>query len=187
MQFKLIETDNGLISRIVDDNDRDAASELINKYYNKVYKEIYMKVQDEELALDLTQETFISMLNGLKTFDYNKASFKTWLIKIADNKVIDHYRSRRHHENILTEILEDYDEEDKTDVEKSVMGSMTLERIDNLLKKESSEDRDIFYMKARQGCTFDEISLKLNINCSTVKSRYYAIVRKMSLQIKSQV
>ena len=54
--------DFSLISRILNNNDRDAADELVTQYYKAVYKHIYIKLKDEELSMDLTQETFISAL-----------------------------------------------------------------------------------------------------------------------------
>ncbi len=74
---KWLETDQYLIELIVENNDKNAAELLIGRYYKYVYKEIYIKTSDRELAMDLTQETFIAMLKGLKGFDIKKASFKT--------------------------------------------------------------------------------------------------------------
>ena len=59
---KLLETDQYLIELIVNNSDKNAAELLINRYYKYVYKEIYIKTSDRELAMDLTQETFIAML-----------------------------------------------------------------------------------------------------------------------------
>ena len=69
--------DFSLISRILNNNDRDAADELVTQYYKAVYKHIYIKLKDEELSMDLTQETFISALKGLGGFNIEKESFKT--------------------------------------------------------------------------------------------------------------
>ena len=99
--------DFSLISRILNNNDRDAADELVTQYYKAVYKHIYIKLKDEELSMDLTQETFISALKGLGGFNIEKASFKTWLTRIADNKVTDYFRSRQYHESIVTQIMDD--------------------------------------------------------------------------------
>ena len=99
--------DFSLISRILNNNDRDAADELVTQYYKAVYKLIYIKLKDEELSMDLTQETFISALKGLGRFNIEKASFKTWLTRIADNKVTDYFRSRQYHESIVTQIMDD--------------------------------------------------------------------------------
>lgn len=99
--------DFSLISRILNNNDRDAADELVTQYYKAVYKHIYIKLKDEELSMDLTQETFISALKGLGGFNIERASFKTWLTRIADNKVTDYFRSRQYHESIVTQIMDD--------------------------------------------------------------------------------
>ena len=91
---KVFETDQYLIRQILDEDDKRAAEILIDRYYKTVYREIYIKTSDEELSLDLTQETFISILRALSQFDASKASFKTWIIRIAQNKVID-WNSRK--------------------------------------------------------------------------------------------
>lgn len=96
-----------LIKRILDNNDRKAADELVSRYYKCVYKHIYIKVKDEETGMDITQETFIAALRGLGSFNDAKASFKTWLTRIADNKVTDYFRSRQYHESIVTQIMDD--------------------------------------------------------------------------------
>ena len=64
--------DFSLISRILNNNDRDAADELVTQYYKAVYKHIYIKLKDEELSMDLTQETFISALKGLGGFNISR-------------------------------------------------------------------------------------------------------------------
>ena len=92
---RVFETDQYLIRQILEQDDKEAASVLIERYYKTVYREIYIKTSDEELSLDLTQETFIAVLRALRQFDDKKASFKTWIIRIAQNKVIDYRRSRQ--------------------------------------------------------------------------------------------
>ena len=54
-----------LIKRILDNNDRKAADELVSRYYKCVYKHIYIKLKDEEIGMDITQEIFIAALKGL--------------------------------------------------------------------------------------------------------------------------
>ena len=61
-----------LIKRILDNNDRKAADELVSRYYKCVYKHIYIKVKDEETGMDITQETFIAALKGLGTLMMQK-------------------------------------------------------------------------------------------------------------------
>ena len=127
--------DFSLISRILNDNDRDAADELVTQYYKAVYKHIYIKLKDEELSMDLTQETFISALKGLGGFNIEKASFKTWLTRIADNKVTDYFRSRQYHESIVTQIMDDTIQEpadERAGTETSVLGKLSYEEMEKM-------------------------------------------------------
>ena len=158
--------DFSLISRILNNNDRDAADELVTQYYKAVYKHIYIKLKDEELSMDLTQETFISALKGLGGFNIEKASFKTWLTRIADNKVTDYFRSRQYHESIVTQIMDDTIQEpadERAGTETSVLGKLSYEEM----------------LKVYEGYTFGEISANQGVDLSTVKSRYYAMVKRV--------
>lgn len=169
--------DTELISRIVKWNDRDAADMLIRKYYKYIFKEIVVKVMDDEMALDLTQEAFIAALKGLATFDESKASFKTWMARIANNKVIDYYRSRQHHESLLTEMLEGHDKEDENNLEDNVLNSISIGECEQYFKYIKRIDKDIIIAKVLDGMTFEEIGHAMRMKPSKVKSRYYSAIK----------
>ena len=60
-----MQTDNQLIRRIKKKQDKKAADELIRRYYREIYAFTYRQTGERELALDLTQEIFITVLQGL--------------------------------------------------------------------------------------------------------------------------
>ena len=97
--------------------------------------------------------------------------------------MIDYMRSRQHHEMIMTEILEDYDQEDIHDVESDVVNRMAKQKVEELLKGEEADNRNIFNLKAQQGYTFDEVSKMTGVTKTSVKNRYYSIVRKMRKEL----
>jgi RNA polymerase sigma-70 factor (ECF subfamily) len=69
-----------LIKQIRRNGDRAAADELIQRYYDEIYRFVRKQIREAETALDLTQEIFISCLRTIKYYDEKKnASFKTWL------------------------------------------------------------------------------------------------------------
>lgn len=181
---KVFETDQYLIDQIVRHQNKPAAETLVERHYKTVYREIYLKTSDQELAMDLTQETFISILKALPQYDAKKASFKTWIVKIAHNKVIDYRRSRQHHESLLTEVLEDYDQDDGSDLESNVMNKITKEQVDTVLNAEDEKSRNIFKMKAQQGYTFTEISEITGTAKPAVKSRYYSMIKRMRKELQ---
>lgn len=181
---KLLETDAYLIECILKENDKNAAEVLIERHYKTVYKEIYIYVSDKEQALDLTQDTFVTVLRALNQFDESKASFKTWLKRIAHNKVVDYQRSRQHREDLLTAVLEDNEKESPNVLEDAAINHMMSLEVDEMLKREPEEVRRIFNLKVKEGYTFWQISQMLGISESTVKRKYYTVTTKMRKEMQ---
>ena len=70
--------------------------ELIRRHKSKVYTSIYMLVKDQYLAEDIFQDTFIKVVNTLKAGKYNEeGKFLPWVLRIAHNLVIDHFRKEK--------------------------------------------------------------------------------------------
>jgi RNA polymerase sigma-70 factor (ECF subfamily) len=67
--------------------------ELLRRYERPVFSLIYRMVRDRELAEDLTQETFVKVLNALDQYR-PEYKFSSWIFKIANNAAIDHLRRR---------------------------------------------------------------------------------------------
>ncbi len=70
-----------------------AYQELISRYQRPVFSLIYRMVRDRELAEDLTQETFIKVLNAIDRYR-PEYKFSSWIFKIANNAAIDHLRRK---------------------------------------------------------------------------------------------
>jgi len=71
-----------------------AYRELLTRYERPVFSLIFRMVRDRETAEDLSQETFIKVLNNLDRYS-PEFKFSSWLFKIANNLTIDHLRRRR--------------------------------------------------------------------------------------------
>ena len=64
--------DFSLISRILNNNDRDAADELVTQYYKAVYKHIYIKLKDEELSMDIYSGNIYFSVEGAGGLQYRE-------------------------------------------------------------------------------------------------------------------
>src|SRR5213076_3448178 len=72
----------------------DAAfRELVRRYERPLFSLLYRMVRDRALAEDLAQETFIKVLNGIKSYR-PEFKFSSWIFKIANNAAIDHLRRK---------------------------------------------------------------------------------------------
>ncbi|MEW5806131.1 MAG: sigma-70 family RNA polymerase sigma factor [Acidobacteriota bacterium] len=74
------------------DGDRKAAEDLVNRTYKSIYTFLYRLCRDDEnLALDLTQETYQKAWKALREFD-GRSKFSTWLYRIAYNTFLNYAR-----------------------------------------------------------------------------------------------
>lgn len=156
-----------------------AANELIYKYYKEIYAYIYKQTLNKELSMDLTQEIFINMLQSINNYDEGKAAFRTWLYKIATNKIMDYYRSRQYKYSNIVVSIDDYDLHDAEDFTISIENKHESQAIINIVNRFDASSQLILRLKIFAQHTFLEISDMLNIPESTVKTKYYSIVKKV--------
>lgn len=76
-------------------NSQDAAEQLIQSYYDEIYRFVCRQTGSKEDDMDLTQSIFIAVLRALPGYRVERASFRTWLYRIAANKIIDTRRKPR--------------------------------------------------------------------------------------------
>jgi RNA polymerase sigma-70 factor, ECF subfamily len=75
--------------------DRQALEELYLMHFDRVYSYLQMSVGNRHDAEDLTNQTFVKMLESIDRFEWRKVPISAWLFRIAHNLAMDHFRSRR--------------------------------------------------------------------------------------------
>ena len=72
--------------------DYSTIEDIFHAYFDRLYSLVYYSVEkDQDVAEDITQETFVSALKSLKNFN-GKSKLYTWLVGIANHKIVDYYR-----------------------------------------------------------------------------------------------
>lgn len=156
-----------------------SANELVSKYYKEMYAFVYKQTLDSELSLDLTQEIFISVLKSINNYDSKKSAFRTWLYKLASNRLVDYYRSRSYKDTQRVEPIEDYEFEDKHDMSISLEHKEDFEKVTALVNELDARSQQIVRLKLFGEYTFDEIAAIEMIPESTVKTKYYAALKRI--------
>ncbi len=81
--------------------DRSAISQLIERYSRRVKDYIHMMVKDRDVADDIFQETFIKAVRVIDEGRYtDNGKFLSWILRIAHNQVIDHFRAQRQNKSV---------------------------------------------------------------------------------------
>ncbi|MEK6494978.1 RNA polymerase sigma factor [Myroides odoratimimus] len=164
----------------------EALEVLIKRHQSKIYGFIFSKVTDAELANDIFQDTFIKVINTLKSGRYNEeGKFLPWVIRIAHNLVMDHYRREKR-------VQFQYDSEELPifsflkDDSNTVEGDIIQQQIESdlhLLLKELPEDqRQVITMRMYQDLSFKEIAEQTDVSINTALGRMrYALLNLRKL------
>ncbi|WP_019119510.1 RNA polymerase sigma factor [Brevibacillus massiliensis] len=129
------------------------------------------------MSLDLTQEIFISVLRSIKSYDSSKASFRTWIYKLASNRLVDYYRSKHYKYAQIVEPIDDYEWNDGYDLAVSLEYKEDFARIASLVNQLDTGSQQIMRLKLFGEYTLQEIAASEAIPLSTVKTRYYAALK----------
>ena len=89
-------SDQRLVDR-ASGGDREAFGELYDRYVSLVYRSMYCMLNDRQLAEDLTAQTFLQALQAIARYEERGLPFRAWLLRIAKNLAMDHWRTQRNH------------------------------------------------------------------------------------------
>lgn len=162
-----------------------AMNQLVKLWQKRIYNFALKYFNDHDLAMEVTQKTFISMSKNLNKLK-DDGSFKSWLYRIASNYC--HEEVRRQQNKWVLPFMKVQNNKDKKTIEDSpnLGGAHDPERnlgnleLKELLKKALAtlpeEQRLVVIMKEYEGLKIREIAEVMNISDNTVKSRlYYAL------------
>ena len=153
---------------------------LIRKYEVKIFKFVYCKIGDRQLAEDITQEVFINVYNKLNLYK-NDFKFSSWLYSIARNRCVDYMRSKsKTKEASLDEAKNMQSNNMKPD--EIYEFKETTNEVKEYIYTLDKLDREILTLRYWEELRFSEIAKILNISESRAKSRFYKCRRKFSEQ-----
>lgn len=168
-----------LIESIQKKRSREASNTIIKIYYKEIYVYIYKQLLDKELSLDITQEVFINMIKSIDIYDKKKCSFRTWLYKIASNKIIDYYRSKTYKKLLKLQSIDEIDVKSNFNIEEDFIKEERVKEILKIVNGFESNLQQIFRLKIFSDMTFKEIGNLLDLSESTVKTRYYSLIKRL--------
>ena len=79
------------------EGDREAFGELYDRHVMPVYRHVYCMVNDRQAAEDLTAQTFLQALQAIARYEERGIPFRAWLLRIARNLTVNHWRIQRNH------------------------------------------------------------------------------------------
>jgi len=170
----------------------DALSTLVVRHKNKLYTSIYLMVKDKYLAEDMFQDLFIRVIDKLRNDHYTEeGKFLPWVMRIAHNMCLDHFRKTKRQPVIKTS--------DDTDIfeafnftapsaEDRIIATESHEQVRKMLDKLPGEQREIIIMRHYANLTFKEIAQLKEISINTALGRMrYGLINLRKTMVEKQI
>ena len=159
----------------------EAFNELLHRYDSYVHTYIRYSVQDEDLAEDIFQDTFIKVMTTIRQGRYSaEGKFKSWISRIAHNLIIDHYRRlKTRGQEQMIEDTQSADEalftlqlsSDELSAEEQLIRHEHISELSRGLAKLSPEQREVIRLRYWEELSFKEIAEKTNVSINTALGR----------------
>lgn len=167
--------------------DESAISTLFTQYRSKIYNYILLVVKNNTIADDIFQELYIKVSQSLKKGKYtDNGKFLSWVLRIAHNQIIDHYRILKQHKNFSIEDSKIAFESDNSTMEINIEDKMVEQQVKTDIRRLVDalpiEQREVVIMRHYLDMSFKEIAANtgVSINTSLGRMRYALInLRKM--------
>ena len=177
--------DQDLVKVYITGNE-NGLQELLRRHKSKIYTSIYLLVKDQYLAEDIFQDAFIKVINTLRSGRYNEeGKFLPWVMRIAHNLVIDHFRKEKRTPIITSSdgmdvfnTLQSYDES----AEDKMLRDQTHKDLKEMIHLLPDEQKEVLLMRHYADLSFKEIADLTDVSINTALGRMrYALcnLRKM--------
>ena len=159
--------EDAVLIRLYKNGASDVFDVIYGYYYKPVYGYIYRMVKDKALADDLTQETFIKVLGGLKDVDENKG-LSSWIFRIAHNTCVDYYRKNR----VCIELMDNSTccDSEASCPEDIYLNKEKYQKIREVLFMINQKYRAVLLLRVSQNLSYREIAAQLKLKESAVKT-----------------
>ena len=187
-------SDQELVSNYLEGN-VSALETLVKRHKERIYTFIISKVRNQELAEDIFQDVFFKVIKSLQKGKYNEeGKFLPWVMRIAHNLVIDHFRKAKRMP-ILGKLKSD-DDFDIFDIisngeqtsEYTIMEGEQHEQLKKMVQELPEEQRQVLIMRHYEELSFKEIAEKTGVSINTALGRMrYALINLRKIMEEHRV
>ncbi len=180
-----------LVSNYISGNERSLEI-LVGRHKQRIYSFIYSKVLDRDVSEDIFQDTFIKVINTLKLGNYNEeGKFLPWVMRIAHNLVIDHFRKgnrmpsfKNTDEFDIFSVLSD----SSLNAEKQIIKDQISSDVRKIVDELPDDQKEVLIMRIYRDMSFKEISESTGVSINTALGRMrYALINLRKVIDKNNI
>ena len=188
---KSIISDSILVSNYIS-GDEKSLEILIKRHKQRIYSFIYSKVYNRDLTEDIFQDTFIKVIKTLKLGNYNEeGKFISWVMRIAHNLVIDHFRKNKRipkfensYDFDIFSVLKNSD----IDIENQMIKDQIHSEVKKIIDFLPDDQKEVLVYRYYNDLSFKEISEKTGVSINTSLGRMrYALINLRNIIKKKNI
>ena len=184
-------SDQELVKNYIN-GDNSSFEVLLNRHKNRVFAFIMSKIKNKDLSEDVFQDTYVKVVNSLQKGKYNEeGKFLPWVMRIAHNLVIDHFRKQKKMQMIRSN--NDFDifdviKDSKINADEKLIKDQIFTDLNSLIDKLPSEQKEVLKMRYYEELSFKKIAEYFDISINTALGRMrYALINLRALSKKHHV
>jgi RNA polymerase sigma-70 factor (ECF subfamily) len=163
--------------------DSDAFAQIYHRYLDTVFRFVYFRVGNRQVAEDLTAETFLRALRRIGSVTWQGRDLGAWLVTIARNLVADYFKSGRYRFEVSTGEVIDADDAQERGPEGSpeaaVVDHITNVALLSAVQRLNPEQRECIVLRFLQGFSVAETAHVMGKNEGAIKALQYRAVRAL--------
>lgn len=166
--YLVVDSEAILIQR-AQNGESKAVGELYMQHHEQIYRYVWSKVNDPNLAEDLTGEVFMRMVSRISTYHPTGVPFQAWLYRIARNLIIDHIRKAKSKSAVPLEavpFIKDTSAGPSTLIEKK----LTVEKLQEALNHIDHDQAEVIRLRFLVGLQINEVAERLQKTAAAVKA-----------------
>jgi RNA polymerase sigma-70 factor (ECF subfamily) len=182
--LRLPTSEHELVAQAIQ-RDRTAFTALYERCVDQVYRHVYYRVSSHSDAEDITQEVFVRAWKAIHKYKSSGTPFVAWLITIAGNLIIDHYR--RQHKAVMTnEIPENQPDQQTLEPEKQAEVDFNKAIIKKAVLKLKGDKQRVILMHFIDGLSYEEVAKALNKSEGAVRVIQYRALSDLRRWLKRE-
>ena len=189
--YKMI-SDYELIQRFIK-GEQSCFEEIIHRHKNKVFAYIGLYIRDQSLAEDIFQDTFLKVIQSVKAGKYyDNGKFLSWVMRIAHNLIIDHFRRLK---QMNTMSNDDYESDlfnsrklADANIEENIVRSQIRKDVRKLIGQLPDDQKEVVILRHYAGLSFKEIADLTDVSINTALGRMrYALINMRKIMQEKQM
>jgi RNA polymerase sigma factor (sigma-70 family) len=190
--MKIVISDYDLILRFIN-GEQLCFEQLIHRHKNKIFAYISLYIRDQALAEDIFQDTLLKVIQSVRAGKYSdNGKFLSWVMRIAHNLIIDHFRRIKQMNTISNDNYESDLFNSKSFAEDSIEDSLIKQQIHkdvrNMISSLPDDQREVVILRHYAGLSFKEIADITDVSINTALGRMrYALINLRKLMEEKKI